>query len=137
MHVREQGGGAPSGRLLQLSPENLLSRLRQWRASFLASLGANPGAVRTLVTEELADLVEASAGTQQVGRKAMAEKMSAMMRITMNADAIEGLPGDHRDGAAGCETDVGREHAQEQMPTRRPGASLANVSNHGLADLTT
>lgn len=59
------------------------------------------------------------------------------MRIALNAGAIESLLGDHRDGAAGCETDVRREHAQEQMPTRRPGASLANVSNDGLADAPT
>ena len=30
-----------------------------------------------------------------------------------------------------------REHAQEQMPTRRSGSSLANVSDDGLADVAT
>lgn len=58
------------------------------------------------MAEQLADLGKAGARSQKVSRKAVAEKMGAVMRIAFNVGLFECLLGDPRDGAARCKTHV-------------------------------
>ena len=62
---------------------------------------------------QLTDLGKAGPRPQQVGGKAVAKKVGAVVRIAMNAGPLECLLRNHRDGATGGKTDVRSKHPQK------------------------
>ena len=61
--------------------------------------------------------------------------MGALMRVAADAGALESGFGDHRNRAARCKADVGRQRAQKQLATRRPRATIAQVGGDSGANV--
>jgi hypothetical protein len=63
------------------------------------------------------------------------EDMRAAVCATRDADAIKSGLGDHRDRTPRSKTDMRRERADEQPPTRRLWAAITQICNDGRANV--
>jgi len=88
-----------------------------------------------LVPQQLTDLRQGRAGAQKLGGKAVPEDMGSSVCAISDASAIEGGLGDHRNRAAGCKADGGRQRAQKQPAARRRRAAITQIGNDGRADV--
>src|SRR6516162_3210368 len=89
-----------------------------------------------LVPQQLTDLRQGCAGSEQLGGEAVPKNMSPMVGIATDAGALESRPGDHRDRASGGKADARSKAAEEQPATRRLGPTMTQVGNDSDADIS-
>lgn len=87
------------------------------------------------MAKQLADLGKAGPRPQQLGRKAVAKKVSAVVRTAVNACPIKRLLRNHRDGAAGGKTDMWRKHPQKQPTTCRSWSPVPDIRDDSCANI--